>query len=46
MKFDVFVPNSRKLSFILAKLVHELGTRSRTDQPLDTTSKKLSFQAA
>ena len=27
-KFDVFIPNSRKLSLILAKLVHELGTRT------------------
>ena len=27
-KFDVFIPNSRKLSLILAELVHELGTRT------------------
>ena len=31
MKFAVFVPNSRRLSLILAKLVHELGTRTHCD---------------
>ena len=34
MKFAIFVPNSHKLSLILAKLVHELGTRSRAKNTL------------
>ena len=34
MKFNIFIPNSRKLSLILAKLIHELGTRSRAKNTL------------
>ena len=37
MKFDIFVPNSRKLSLILTKLVHELGTHSRAKITLGLT---------
>ena len=34
MKFAIFVPNSRKMSLILTKLVHELGTHSRAKNTL------------
>ena len=40
MKFDIFIPNSCKLSLTLTKLVHKLGTHTHCDtlhmRPCDT----------